>query len=214
VAHRLSEVRTRTPAAYEVTQDCDAQTTFGAAGGNNMPVRFSPLRCDRPLCRVRNPSGRPCGRGHTRGFGRSEAGGAHLQQAALKAGGIPDSAINEVGMPADETPVADESGIDAELWKHLAPEIRSEAWGKPHVALLWCSLRPAEELVAAADWKRLGERVPPLNRSAWQKYSGRKRPRAGGGHRPHPTDAGRPRDLRREFALRAVALQLTACSKV
>lgn len=41
-----------------------------------------------------------------------------------------DAAIAEVGMLADDMPIADESGIDAELWEHVAPEIRSEDWGK------------------------------------------------------------------------------------
>jgi len=27
-------------------------------------------------------------------------------------------------------PVVDESGVDAELWEHIAPEVQAEAWGK------------------------------------------------------------------------------------
>jgi hypothetical protein len=44
--------------------------------------------------------------------------------------GILDAAIAEIELLAEEGPVADESGIDSELWEHVAPEIRSEAWGK------------------------------------------------------------------------------------
>jgi hypothetical protein len=44
--------------------------------------------------------------------------------------GILDAAIAEIELLAEEGPAADESGIDAELWEHVAPEIRSEAWGK------------------------------------------------------------------------------------
>ena len=33
-------------------------------------------------------------------------------------------------MLGDDVPVADEEGIDAELWEHVAPEIRSEEWVK------------------------------------------------------------------------------------
>jgi hypothetical protein len=41
-----------------------------------------------------------------------------------------DAAIAEVSLLGDDTAVADESGIDAELWEEVAPEIRSEAWVK------------------------------------------------------------------------------------
>lgn len=44
--------------------------------------------------------------------------------------GILDAAIAEIELLADEVPVADESGIDAELWEHIAPEVQAEAWGK------------------------------------------------------------------------------------
>jgi hypothetical protein len=44
--------------------------------------------------------------------------------------GILDAAVAEIELLAEEGPVADESGIDGELWEHVAPEIRSEAWGK------------------------------------------------------------------------------------
>jgi Protein of unknown function (Hypoth_ymh) len=53
-----------------------------------------------------------------------------FQRSADRAAGMLDAAIAEVGMLADKVPVADESGIDAELWEHVAPEIRSEDWGK------------------------------------------------------------------------------------
>jgi hypothetical protein len=35
-----------------------------------------------------------------------------------------------VCMLENEVSVTDESGIDAELWEHVAPEIRSEEWAK------------------------------------------------------------------------------------
>lgn len=44
--------------------------------------------------------------------------------------GILDAAIAEIELLEDEVPVADESGIDVELWEHIAPEVRAEAWGK------------------------------------------------------------------------------------
>lgn len=44
--------------------------------------------------------------------------------------GILDAAIAEIELLAGELPVADESGIDAELWEHIAPEVQAEAWGK------------------------------------------------------------------------------------
>jgi Protein of unknown function (Hypoth_ymh) len=44
--------------------------------------------------------------------------------------GVFSAAIAEVGLLGDDTPIADESGVDAELWKHVAPEIRIEDWGK------------------------------------------------------------------------------------
>lgn len=44
--------------------------------------------------------------------------------------GILDAAIAELELLADDVPVADESGIDPELWEHIAPEIQTEAWGK------------------------------------------------------------------------------------
>jgi hypothetical protein len=44
--------------------------------------------------------------------------------------GILNAAIAELELLADEVPVADESGIDAELWEHIGPEIQTEAWGK------------------------------------------------------------------------------------
>ncbi|MGH3721311.1 MAG: TIGR02391 family protein [Pseudonocardiaceae bacterium] len=47
-----------------------------------------------------------------------------------QAQGILDAAIAELELLADDVPVADESGIDPELWGHIAPEIQTEAWGK------------------------------------------------------------------------------------
>lgn len=47
-----------------------------------------------------------------------------------EAQGVLDAAIAEVELLAGDVPVADESGIDAELWEHVAPEIHAEAWGK------------------------------------------------------------------------------------
>ena len=47
-----------------------------------------------------------------------------------KAQGILDAAIAELDLLAEDVPVADESGIDPELWEHIAPEIQTEAWGK------------------------------------------------------------------------------------
>lgn len=44
--------------------------------------------------------------------------------------GILDAAIAELELLADDAPVADEAGIDAELWEHIAPEVQAGAWGK------------------------------------------------------------------------------------
>ena len=44
--------------------------------------------------------------------------------------GILDAAIAEIELLADEVRGADESGVDAELWEHIAPEVQAEAWGK------------------------------------------------------------------------------------
>lgn len=48
--------------------------------------------------------------------------------------GLLDAAVAEIELLAEEGPVADEAGIDAgidhELWEHVAPEVRSQAWGK------------------------------------------------------------------------------------
>lgn len=44
--------------------------------------------------------------------------------------GILDAAIAEIELLSKEGPVADEAGVDHELWEHVAPEIRSESWGK------------------------------------------------------------------------------------
>lgn len=47
-----------------------------------------------------------------------------------EAQGILDAAIAELELLADDVPVADESGIDPELWEDISPEIQTEAWGK------------------------------------------------------------------------------------
>ena len=44
--------------------------------------------------------------------------------------GLLDAAIAEIELLTEQGLAADESGIDAELWEHVTPEIRSEAWGK------------------------------------------------------------------------------------
>jgi hypothetical protein len=64
-------------------------------------------------------------------IGSTEAGFTRAFKAALpKAQGTLDAAIAELELLADDVPVADESGIDPELWEHIAPEIQAEAWGK------------------------------------------------------------------------------------
>ncbi len=44
--------------------------------------------------------------------------------------GLLDAAVAELEMLGDGIPVADEAGIDSELFEHIAPELRAEAWGK------------------------------------------------------------------------------------
>ena len=63
-------------------------------------------------------------------MGDTSAFTATFRATIPEAQGILDAAIAEIELLADEVPVADESGIDAELWEHIAPEIQSEAWGK------------------------------------------------------------------------------------
>jgi hypothetical protein len=50
-----------------------------------------------------------------------------FRRGLVNAGRVIDAAIYEVGLRDDEVPVAEESGIDAELWEHVAPEISAEA---------------------------------------------------------------------------------------
>lgn len=47
-----------------------------------------------------------------------------------KVQGILDAAVAELELLADEVPVADAAGVDAELWEHIAPEVGAQAWGK------------------------------------------------------------------------------------
>jgi hypothetical protein len=63
-------------------------------------------------------------------WGDEEMEAGSFGQGAARAQGMLDAAIAEVKMLGDDVPVADEEGIDAELWEHVAPEIRSEAWVK------------------------------------------------------------------------------------
>jgi hypothetical protein len=53
-----------------------------------------------------------------------------FRDSAIRVQGMLDAAIAEVEMLGDDVPVADEEGIDAELWEEVAPEIRSESWVK------------------------------------------------------------------------------------
>lgn len=62
--------------------------------------------------------------------GDTSAFTATFRATIPEAQGILDAAIGEFELLADEVAVADESGIDAELGEHIAPEIQSEAWGK------------------------------------------------------------------------------------
>lgn len=62
--------------------------------------------------------------------GTSEAFKRAFKTAIPRAQGTLDAAIAELDLLADDVPVADESGIDPELWEHIAPEIQAEAWGK------------------------------------------------------------------------------------
>jgi hypothetical protein len=63
-------------------------------------------------------------------IGDSQSSRNAFQRAILVAQGALDAAIAELELLAEELPVADESGIDAELWAHVAPEIQAEAWDK------------------------------------------------------------------------------------
>jgi hypothetical protein len=47
-----------------------------------------------------------------------------------EAQGVIDAAIAELELISEDVPVADDSGVDHELWEHVAPEVRAEAWGK------------------------------------------------------------------------------------
>lgn len=63
-------------------------------------------------------------------IGDTSAFSATFRAKIPKVQGILDAAIAEIELLADEVPVADESGVDAELWEHIAPEVQAEAWGK------------------------------------------------------------------------------------
>ena len=63
-------------------------------------------------------------------MGDTTAFPAAFRNAMPAAQGLLDAAIAELEMLGDEIPVADESGIDPELWEHIAPEVQAEAWGK------------------------------------------------------------------------------------
>ena len=59
-----------------------------------------------------------------------ESSEGFFRRAMTVAQGVIDAAITEMDLLADEVPAADESGVDAELWEHIAPEVAAEAWGK------------------------------------------------------------------------------------
>ncbi len=63
-------------------------------------------------------------------YGNPDADRRAFSEGETRATGILDAAAAEIGLLAAEVPVADESGIDYELWEHVAPEVRAEAWGK------------------------------------------------------------------------------------
>ncbi len=63
-------------------------------------------------------------------LGDTSAFSATFRATIPEVQGILDAAIAEIELLADEAPVADESGVDAELWEHIAPELQAEAWGK------------------------------------------------------------------------------------
>jgi hypothetical protein len=60
----------------------------------------------------------------------SAANARWFRETVVRVRGLFDAATAEVSLLGDDVPVADESGIDPELWEHVAPEIRSEAWVK------------------------------------------------------------------------------------
>ncbi len=55
---------------------------------------------------------------------------ARFRATIPKVQGILDAAVAELELLADEVPVADAAGVDAELWEHIAPEVGAQAWGK------------------------------------------------------------------------------------
>ena len=63
-------------------------------------------------------------------LGDTSAFSATFRATIPEVQGILDAAIAEIELLADEVPVVDESGVDAELWEHIAPEVQAEAWGK------------------------------------------------------------------------------------
>ncbi len=56
-------------------------------------------------------------------LGDTSAFSATFRATIPEVQGILDAAVAEIELLADEAPVADESGVDAELWEHIAPEL-------------------------------------------------------------------------------------------
>lgn len=53
-----------------------------------------------------------------------------FRRAMQQAQGLIDAAISELSTLEQDVALADEAGIDPELWAHVAPEVQAEAWGK------------------------------------------------------------------------------------
>lgn len=53
-----------------------------------------------------------------------------FEQSRMLVHGMFEAAIAELQMLADEVPIADEEGVDPELWERVAPETQAEAWDK------------------------------------------------------------------------------------
>ncbi|WP_082280132.1 TIGR02391 family protein [Mycobacterium colombiense] len=53
-----------------------------------------------------------------------------FEEGRQRAIGTLEAAIAELELLSEELPAADESGIDHELWAHVAPEVQAQDWGK------------------------------------------------------------------------------------
>jgi hypothetical protein len=118
-------------------------------------------------------------------FGGESSDRAAFSLSSDMALGIFDAAAAETQLLADDVPIADEAGIDPELWEHVMPEVQSEAWVKVARGALiftedrlrkWAN-RPASEVggdLAVAIFGRNGDYrlgIVEGEKDGWQLFA-------------------------------------------